>query len=72
MGLMKIKYVLDLFIKIFKVKNKHFLSPDMHTYVFVSGGEKCLPFGNFGALRFLETRVLRFALLPYYRRYKVG
>ena len=25
-------------------------------------------FGKFGALRFLETPVLRFALLPYYRR----
>ena len=30
----------------------------------VSGGEKYLFFGNFGALCFLETPVLRFALLP--------
>ena len=36
--------------------------------VCVSGGKKCLFFGNFGVLCFLETPVLRFALLPYYRR----
>ena len=47
-------------------KNKHFLP---HTYVCVSGGKKCLFFGNFGVLCFLETPVLRFALLPYSRRY---
>ena len=47
-------------------KNKHFLPPDTHT--FVSGGKKCLFFGNFGVVCFLETPVLRFALLPYYRR----
>ena len=34
----------------------------------VSGGKKCLFFGNFGVLCFLEIPVLRFALLPYYRR----
>ena len=34
----------------------------------VSGGKKCLFFGNFGMLCFLETPVLRLALLPYYRR----
>ena len=33
----------------------------------VSGGKKCLFFGNFGVLCFLGTPVLRFALLPYYR-----
>ena len=38
------------------------------TYVCVSEGKKCLFFGNFGVLCFLETLVLRFALLPYYRR----
>ena len=32
-------------------------------------GKKCLFFGNFGVLCILETPVLRFALLPYYRRY---
>ena len=37
-------------------------------YVYVSGGKKYLFFGNFGVLCFLETPVLRFALLPYYRR----
>ena len=35
----------------------------------VSGGKKCSFFGKFGMLCFLETPVLRFALLPYYRRY---
>ena len=34
----------------------------------VSGGKKCSFFGKFGMLYFLETPVLRFALLPYYRR----
>ena len=34
----------------------------------VSGGKKCSFFGKFGVLCFLETPVLRFALLPYYRR----
>ena len=36
-----------------------------HMYVCVSGGKKCLFFGNFGVFCFLETPVLRFALLPY-------
>ena len=34
----------------------------------VSEGKKCLFFGKYGVLCFLETLVLRFALLPYYRR----
>ena len=38
------------------------------TYVCVSRGKKCLFFRNFDVLCFLETPVLRFALLPYYRR----
>ena len=38
------------------------------TYVCVSGGKECSFFGKFGMLCFLETPVLRFALLPYYRR----
>ena len=42
--------------------------PGTHTYVCVSGGKKCSFFGKFGVLRFLDTPVLRFALLPYYRR----
>ena len=33
----------------------------------MSGGKKCLFFGNFGVLCFLETPVLRFALLSYSR-----
>ena len=32
------------------------------------GGKKCSFFGKFGQLCFLVTSVLRFALLPYYRR----
>ena len=39
------------------------------TYVCVSGGKKCSFFGKFGVLCFLETLVLRFALLLYYRRF---
>ena len=46
-------------------KNKHFLPSDTRTYVCVSGGKKCSFFGKFGVLCFLETPVLKFALLPY-------
>ena len=45
-------------------KNEHFLPPDTHTYVCVSGVNKCLFFGKLGVLCFLEIPVLRFALLP--------
>ena len=48
-------------------KNEHFSPPDIHTYVCVSGGKKCSLFGKLGMLSFLETPVLRFALLPYYQ-----
>ena len=44
-------------------KNEHFLAPDK------SGDKKCLFFRKFGVLCFLETPVLRLALLPYYRRF---
>ena len=46
-------------------KNKHFLPPDTHN---VSGGKKCSFFGKSSVVCFLETPVLRFALLFYYRR----
>ena len=36
------------------------------SYVYVLGGKKCVFFGKFDVLCFLETPVLRFALLPYY------
>ena len=36
--------------------------------VCVSGGKKCSFFEKFGVLFLLETPVLRFALLPYYRQ----
>ena len=42
-----------------------------NTYVRVSGGKKCLFFGKFGVFCFLETPVLRFTLLPYYRRVNI-
>ena len=35
---------------------------------FISRGKKCLFFRKFGVPCFLETPVLRFALLPHYRR----
>ena len=41
-------------------------------YVCLLGGKKCLFFVKFGVLYFLETPVLRFALLPYYRRCQCG
>ena len=46
-------------------KKNIFLTPDTHTY---QGVKKCSFFGKFGVLCFLETPVLRFTLLPYYRR----
>ena len=39
-----------------------------HTYLCSSWGKKCSFFGKFGVLCFLETPVLRFALLSDYRR----
>ena len=48
-------------------RNKHFLPPETHTYVCISGAKKCLFLASFGVLWFLETPVLRFALLPYSR-----
>ena len=44
-------------------KNEHTLC--------VSGGTKCSFFEKFDVLCFLETPVLRFSRLPYYRRYGV-
>ena len=41
------------------------------TYVCVSVGKKCSFLGTFDVLFFLETPVLRFALLPYYRQNKI-
>ena len=48
-------------------KNEHVLPSDTHMYVCISGGKNCSFLGKFGVLCFLETPVLRFALLPYYR-----
>ena len=44
-------------------KYEHLLPPDMHTRVSV--GKKCLFFGKFGVLCFLEIPVLRLTHLPY-------
>ena len=51
-------------------KNEHFLPPDTHTYVCVcvSGDKKCSFLWKIWRALFLKTPVLRFALLPYYRR----
>ena len=43
-------------------KNEHFLPPDAHTNVCISGGKKCLLFGKFGVLCFLVTPVLRLVI----------
>ena len=48
-------------------EKRTFLTPNTHTYVCVLGGKKCSFFGKFGVLCFLDTTVLRFALLPHYR-----
>ena len=53
-------------------KNDHFLPPDRQTYVCVSGGKKWTFFGKLGAFCFLEKLVLRFALLPHYRRININ
>ena len=39
------------------------------TNIFYPGGKKCSFFRKFGVICFLVTSVLRFALLPYYRRF---
>ena len=52
-------------------KKQLFPTPDMHTFVCVSRGKKCSFFGKFGVLCFLVTSVLKFAFLPYYRRYNM-
>ena len=57
------------------MKTKHFkfpekqilLTPDTQIYGCVSWGKKCSFFSIFDELCFLETPVLIFALLPYYR-----
>ena len=46
-------------------KKRMFFTPDTHTY---QGVKKRSFFGKFGVLCILVTSVLRFALLPYYRR----
>ena len=52
---------------IFPFLKKDAYMPSLPTLC-VSGGKKCSFFGKFGVLYFLVASVLRFALLPYYRR----
>ena len=47
-----------------------FLKHRLEIRVCVTGGKKCSFFRKLVVLCFLEISVLRFALLPYYRRYK--
>ena len=51
------------------IKSTQVYSFALYMYVCVSGGKKCSFFGKFGVLCFLETVVLRFAVLPYYGPY---
>ena len=51
-------------------KTKHVKFSEKPT--FASGGKKCSLFGKFDMLCFLETPVLRFALLRYYQRVYVS
>ena len=48
-------------------ENQHFLLPDTHTHVYVSGGKKFSFFGKFRELYFLLTSALRlsFYLIPH-------
>ena len=52
---------MDLSNDTIKILGIHF------SYVCISGSQKCSFFGTFGVLCFLETPILRFALLLYYR-----
>ena len=52
-----------------KTKHAKFSEKMTISYSLCTGGKKCPFFGKFGVLCFLQTPVLRFALLPYYRRY---
>ena len=49
-------------------EKRTFLPPDKHMYGCVSRGKKCSFFGKFEVLCVLESSVLRFTLLPYYRQ----
>ena len=51
-------------------KNEYLFTP-WYAHVCVSGVKKCSLFGKFGMICFLQAPVLRFALLPHYRRSKV-
>ena len=45
------------------LKNEHFLPPDTHTYVCLSGGKECSFFGKFGELCFSSNT--RFEIRPF-------
>ena len=54
------------------IRKTNMTYPSKHTYVCVSLRKKCFCFRKFGKLYFLVTTVLRFAVLPYYRRLTVN
>ena len=67
-----LKYKIHIIIKILSIitiRHSSVIRQKYESYVCVSGGKKCSFFGKFGVLCFLETPVLRFVLLPYYRPY---
>ena len=69
----KAEFVIAVFAKqknIFWVHDlQKLLRSTLNTYLCESGCKNCSFFGKFGVFCFLETPVLRFALLPYYRQY---
>ena len=50
------------------LKNEHFLTPDPHMQVCISGIKKCSFFRKLGLPCFLVTPVGRFTLLSYYQQ----
>ena len=68
----KAEFVIAVFAKqknIFWVHDlQKLLRSTLNTYLCESGCKNCSFFGKFGVFCFLETPVLRFVLLAYYRR----
>ena len=58
-----------LYIICFNITGELLCSRSKQRTCAYQGGKKCLFFGKFCVLYFLVTSVLRFALLPYYRRF---
>ena len=47
------------------LKNKHFLLPDTHMYICISGGQKCLFFGILACFAFLKLLKHPFSDSPF-------